>query len=241
LVKAIDGDMKEFFKTLSGFIWPIDCAGCGNRLQPGSIPACQNCLRRIEKVDCEALVARMSYKGLTTSHWRKVFALWVFDKRGLVQSLHHTWKYGGGINLGFQLGVYLGRALCTQQLIDPVSPGCEALIPVPLSNARYIERGYNQSMILSRGVASVTGQRLIADGLIRKKQTRSQVGLSMKKRKENVQNAFAVRHRDTFYGKHIWLVDDVVTTGATLWAATIPLIQAGALSVSILTLSAARV
>lgn len=233
--------MHPTISALAGFVWPTFCASCGCRLLPQSIPVCPACIRRVEIVDVELLKSRLALRGLSASLWKQVFSLWMFDKSGPVRHLHHAWKYGGCVQLGMGLGRLLGRELHARLPIDSTSPEEELLIPIPLARVRQLERGYNQSAVLARGVAAVTRHRLPRRVLERTRATRSQVGLTLERRRRNVLGAFALARPEMVAGRHVWLVDDLITTGATLWAATLPLHRAGAASVSILTLSAARI
>jgi ComF family protein len=232
--------MKVYASALAGFVWPKMCPGCGCRLAASVWPACPSCLRKAERIEPEALVISLSERGLDVARWRKVFALWVFDKHGLVQTLHHSWKYRGNTALGNKLGFWLGTELIRQNVLDPLSARREVLVPIPLSQVRMLERGYNQSVLLCQGIASATGQQLVTHVLKRSRFTRSQVGLSFENRRHNVRDAFTLCDLSSVNGRHVWLVDDVITTGATLWAASEPFQRTSAESVSLLTLSAAR-
>ena len=102
-------------------------------------------------------------------------------------------------------------------------------VPIPLSNKRYKKRGYNQAEILSKKLSRKFGAETI-NGLERIKETRSQVGLDKKKRRENVKNAFSVKKKygGLFISKNIVLIDDVLTTGATFSEAANVLKRSGA-------------
>jgi ComF family protein len=113
------------------------------------------------------------------------------------------------------------------------------LIPVPLSAKRLRERGFNQSLLLARHLSSV---RCIDQGLLRVRDTAAQAGLSREQRQVNLTHAFAVhpQHIRQLAGKNLLLVDDVLTTGSTLQACSLALLQAGAATVSAVTLARAQ-
>ena len=113
------------------------------------------------------------------------------------------------------------------------------LVPVPLHWSRLFQRRYNQSAELARALARVSGVQALPDGLVRHRKTPSQGGLSRRRRQANVQDAFHVsaRQRDRLAGTHIILIDDVMTTGATLNACAAALIDAGATKVDALCLA----
>jgi ComF family protein len=109
------------------------------------------------------------------------------------------------------------------------------LIPVPLSAKRLRERGFNQSLLLASRLSSV---RCMAQGLLRVRDTAAQAGLSREQRQVNLTHAFAVHPQ--LAGKNLLLVDDVMTTGSTLQACSLALLQAGAATVSAVTLARAQ-
>jgi ComF family protein len=159
-------------------------------------------------------------------------ALWVFDKAGTLQSVQHALKYQNRPRYGVPLGRLMGAAFAESYRVP------DGVVPIPLHRTRMLERGYNQSATLSEGVADELDCALRTDLLERPTPTRSQTGLSREARWRNVRDAFAVTGD---CGEKEWLlVDDVLTTGSTLVAAGQTLRNAGAKSVSLLTLGLAR-
>jgi ComF family protein len=115
---------------------------------------------------------------------------------------------------------------------------CDLIIPVPLGLARLKERGYNQSNLLARPLSLAVGIPFQPNGLIRVRETCSQVGLTFTQRRENVSGAFQALSRNVS-GRRVLVVDDVATSCATLDACAIALIKAGSTGVSALTLARA--
>lgn len=146
-------------------------------------------------------------------------------------AVHHL-KYRRHFALGESLGTLLGRFV--PQFHWPV----EVVIPVPLSPKRLAQRGYNQAAWLALFVAAENAWRYLPQALIRRRETRSQVGLSLEERRVNVQGAFLADPRQV-QGRCILLVDDVATTGATLAACSQALQDAGAQAVYAVTLARA--
>ncbi len=146
-----------------------------------------------------------------------------------VQSLIHKFKYENTFALGTELGELMVQAW-------PVwRHSVDLIVPVPLHARRYRERRYNQSELLARHLAMRLHIPLETKALQRQRDTQPQVHLSATERQANVVGAFAVPANidgRTFLGKHILLIDDVFTTGATLSAAATALYQAGATAVS---------
>jgi ComF family protein len=115
----------------------------------------------------------------------------------------------------------------------------DALVPVPLHPARLRERGYNQAALIAEGLAPALGAPVIQDGLERTRHTPRQSELGQKERFTNIRGAFRITTPSTFEGKHIILVDDLLTTGATASEAARVLKAAGAIKVGVLALSIA--
>ena len=163
----------------------------------------------------------------------RVYALGVFDEN--FQELIHNFKYKGKISLGKKLGHRLAEELKGQNLSD-----FTYLIPVPLHKARKRERGFNQSEILAEALAQKLNLRLPQNILIRIKNTKDQTKLSIEERKQNVAGAFQVQDQHKIlHGQKIILVDDVITTGATLNECARVLKQAGAKEILAVTIAKA--
>lgn len=115
----------------------------------------------------------------------------------------------------------------------------DCVVPVPLHRWRLLRRRYNQSALLARTLAKLAGKRFLHDALRRTRNTAQQAGLTREERQKNVEDAFTVpeKRSDAVAGKAVLLVDDVLTTGATLHACTEALLAAGAKTVYILTLA----
>ena len=163
----------------------------------------------------------------------RVYSLGGFDEN--FQALVHHFKYKGKISLGKRLGYRLAEELKGQNLSD-----FTYLIPVPLHKVRKRERRFNQSEILGEALAQKLTLRLPQNILIRIKNTKDQTKLSIEERKENVAGAFQVQDKQKIlHGKKIILVDDVITTGATLNECARVLKQAGAKEILAVTIAKA--
>ena len=152
---------------------------------------------------------------------------------GPIQKLIHGFKYSDRHDSRRLFGRWL--ATTGAELLDET----DVIIPVPLNRWRLVERRFNQAAILANQVSRLTGIPVAPLALTRIKQTASQVGMTAAERKLNVAGAFAVPkpRRDSINGKHILLIDDVITTGATLDAAARALKSVGAARVDALALA----
>jgi ComF family protein len=233
---------RAFFSLL----FPDDCRICGRSLQEISrIPVCPDCLRQPAPLDAEffCVSCRTPFQNrfplddegrcaLCRSGLRGFDAAYSFGfYDGVLRQLIHLYKYRKVRTLAGPLGDLLLRAL-------PRDEGFDCVAPVPLHWTKRWQRGFNQSDLLVRRVASHTG--IPSARLLRHvRSTASQAGLSNTGRRRNVAAAFECRLPDGAAGRKILLIDDVMTTGSTATACALALKRAGAARVSLLTLARA--
>ena len=217
----------------TNLVFPLRCLQCNTALFGQRLPACPVCISNLEQVDERTLRAHLA-AGYA---FQAMYAHWYFDKHGLAQRLHQLLKYGNRPTYGIDLGILCGRGL---RPVVSGQPPPDMILPIPLHRTRYLERGYNQSTVLARGIRQITGIPVNEDVLVRPKPTRSQTGLTRHERQENVAASFSTMHPDHLNGKHVLLVDDVLTTGATLQAAAEALSAARVRAISFATLAFAR-
>ena len=149
------------------------------------------------------------------------FAMWRYDKGGSLQRLLHNIKYNGLGRLGFELGCLLGERLRNCPAVSGYlnSGTSMLLVPVPLHPRRKRMRGFNQAELIAMGISSVTGIPVADDAAVsRSRYTRTQTGFSLLARNSNMAGAFQLEDEQALAGKHLMLVDDVFTTGATTYA-----------------------
>jgi ComF family protein len=154
----------------------------------------------------------------------------VFDSP--VQNALHTMKYRSNIGLGDRLAIQMSDFLYSLQW------HVQAILPVPLGKKRLKERGYNQVALVARPLAYEVGLEYIPQALQKTRETRSQVGLGIAQRHENVHDAYRADSQGV-KGRSILLMDDVATTGSTISACTESLLSAGAQDVYVLTIARA--
>jgi ComF family protein len=213
-------------------VFPSTCMGCGRLTPDFTLPLCAFCSEELELCDPEALHAHLEpvlgHEGVNV-----VSARWLFDKGGLFQALHQALKYGNRPDFGRALGV---MAVESYRRDCAASPDC--LIPVPVLWSRRLERGYNQAEPIARGAAEALSCPVDATLLARRGTTRSQTHLSKQERAANVAASFYCPA--TLSGMHVCIVDDVLTTGATIAACARALRSAGARRVDALGLAWTR-
>ena len=212
--------MVKSLHMLIEWVYPTGCVICGRECTPAP-PICTTCHRRLPFFDfpicpiCGDFTRqRRPHRECTGSSPGAVSLFWfagLFDAG--YRPLVHALKYERQLSIGEFFGQRIGRLLASQFSGGENAP---LVVPVPLHPSREKKRGYNQSGIIAAGVARATGYPL-GEGLIaRIRKTKDQTKLSPHKRVTNVRGAFAVRRPGTFRGRQVILVDDVLTTGATV-------------------------
>jgi ComF family protein len=158
-------------------------------------------------------------------------AQYYFTKESLMQHLMHQFKYKGNKELGLQLGKMMGDQLQRSGLFN-----ADALIPLPLFPVKEKKRGYNQATLLCKGIAESMKIPVLDKVIIRPQHTDTQTKKGRIERWKNMEGKFVLADPDAIRNKHVLLIDDVVTTGATLEACGNELLMAGNVKLSIATL-----
>lgn len=207
----------RLIEGISSVAFPRVCICCGMEATEKERQLCSFC--KEERFE----LANPEYKpgssgvilpdGVAIQH-----ALWQFDRGGLLQDLMHYLKYERLTGIGLELGAALARSMQKHPEIFALLNNIEqvVLVPVPLHYLKFRKRGFNQAFMIAKGMQEVLDIAICdIKAVIRKKNTRSQTGFTIKKRISNIKNAFEVRYPQIFRDKILILVDDVFTTGAT--------------------------
>ena len=151
------------------------------------------------------------------------FSYLYFNKGSIVRQLLHRLKYESDKEVGMFFGRLMGRAILNIPGVEPV----DLIIPLPLHPRKEKSRGYNQAWLIAEGISEVTGIKASSNLMVRTSQTSTQTHKSRAERWQNTQGIFRVEKKENLEGRHILLVDDVITTGASLEACAKELIQCG--------------
>jgi ComF family protein len=195
------------------FIAPPFCAACGTPLSAAS---------DTDVLLCGACLARRP-------PWRRARA--VFRYKGVGRALVLAFKHGDRLDAAPTLARWLARAGAD------LLPDIDMIVPVPLHRRRLFARRYNQSAVLALSLGKVAGRAVAVDALVRTRPTPTQGGLDRRARAANVRGAIAARRPTRIKGRRVLVIDDVLTTGATVGVCVAALLRAGAVSVDILTLA----
>jgi len=219
----------EIKEALLHFLFPHICSGCGSDIMTKDSSVCLRCLHSLPETgfpDHPGNPVEKKFWGrLPVAH---AAAQYYFTKESLIQHLMHQFKYKGDRALGFQLGFLMGAGFRRSPHYD-----VDALIPLPLFRGREKRRGFNQAAILCEGMAASMKVPVLNKIIIRSTHTDTQTRKSRIQRWQNIEGKFELADQAAIRGKRLLLVDDVITTGATLEACGHELLKAEGVELSI--------
>lgn len=205
--------VRQFFKSLSYLVFPNLCIACLKEAALDDQLFCIKCMYQLPDSDMhhrqenqftERLVG---IEGIETGA-----ANYLFYEGGAIGEILHKIKYRGRKDIALTLGRDYGKKLVGKEYYSDIN----YLIPVPLHRNRFKKRGYNQSEEVCRGLSESMAIPTMSDNLLRIVDTKTQTKLSKAERQHNLKDAFVVKYPEKLGGKHLLLVDDVLTTGATV-------------------------
>jgi ComF family protein len=223
---------KEIKESFFHLLFPHVCSGCGSDLLSEESMLCMRCVEAMPETNFEIhpnnpvekkFWGRLQLVGGTAQYY--------FTKESLMQQLMHQFKYKSNKDLGLQLGRMMGESLKRSGRFN-----VDVLIPLPLFPAKEKKRGYNQATILCDGMAEYMNVQVLNDVIIRPQYTETQTKKGRIERWMNMEGKFILKNSEAIANKHILLVDDVVTTGATLEACGTELLKAENTRLSLATL-----
>lgn len=224
------------FQSFLDLIFPRICAGCQRPLQLNEEHICTDCRFDLPKTNSHVEIdKKLVNKFAGKINLEHSLAYLKFVKGGKVQNVMHEIKYKGNQELGEMLGRWYGADLREKGYCEEF----DLVLPVPLHKKRLIVRGYNQSDCLAKGLAESLGIEWRDDILKRGIETESQVSKSRLERYKNMQDVFFVENFEGLQSRKIVIVDDTLTTGATLESCVLALNDAGVKNVSIIAIATA--
>lgn len=211
-------------------LYPQICFGCGTDQVEKAIPLCHKCIQDLPFTD---------FFSINENPVEKIFwgradiqnagALLFFTKDSLVQTLITALKYHHNKKVGILFGKLMGEAIAVEEKFKQI----DLIIPIPISASKINSRGFNQSEVIAIGIQQIWHRPILNNVLIKRSWSNSQTKKNRKARLQQLPNLFYLQKPTSIEGKHILLVDDVLTTGATLEAAVASLMTGSPASVSI--------
>jgi ComF family protein len=228
-LKIFEG-IRNYINAFLHLLYPQICFGCGTDQVEKAMPLCQQCIQDLPCTD---------FFGINENPMEKIFwgraeiqnagALLFFTKDSLVQTLITQLKYHHNKKVGILFGRLMGEAIAAEEKYKQV----DFIIPIPISASKIRTRGFNQSEVIAMGIQQVWNRPIFGDVLTKKSWSYSQTKKDRKARLQQVPDLFILNRRNSIEGKNILLVDDVLTTGATLEAAIATLMAGSPASISI--------
>jgi ComF family protein len=211
-------------------LYPQICFGCGTDEVEKNMPLCPNCIQDLPFTD---------FFGINENPVEKIFwgranvqnagTLFFFTKDSLIQKLITELKYHHNKKVGVLFGKLMGDAIAVEEKFKQI----DLIIPIPINASKINSRGFNQSEVIAIGMQQVWHRPILNNVLIKRSWSNSQTKKNRKARLQQLPDLFYLQKPTSIEGKHILLVDDVLTTGATLEAAVASLMTGSPASVSI--------
>ena len=221
--------LQGLSETFLHLMFPRTCAGCGIDLQSRQTMLCLRCLHLLSPTYFEYFpgnpVEKKFYGRIPLAH---ASARYYFTKDSLASKLVHQVKYQNSPELCIQLGKLMGEAIFQSGRFN-----ADTLIPLPLFPARERKRGYNQSQLLCEGISRITRLPILPDVVTRPHQTETQTKKGRIERWKNIDGKFFLTKPEAIEGRHLLLVDDVITTGATIESCGETLLRARDVTLSV--------
>lgn len=226
-VRSIWNDFTQLF-------YPHTCAGCGTDALNAAVPVCLQCLEQLTTTNFHL----HAHNPVEKCFWGRIpilaaTAYCYLSTDSVIRNVLHQLKYKGNRQAGLFMGAMMGKSLMESNRFTDI----DLLVPMPLHPGREKKRGYNQAGLLCLGMASVMQLPVSKNAVKRLSATNTQTHMNRIERWQNMQGRFHLQNPTDLANKHVLLVDDVVTTGATLEACGQALLAASNLRLSIATLA----
>lgn len=231
--------MKDsFWSRLVDLIAPRACVVCGGRLGIHEFFLCGSCNLQLPRTNYadnpyENDMARLFWGQLPVE---RCAALFFYQGGSGPSQILYELKYKNHP----EIGEFFGRMIAEEWNDTGFFEGIDLIVPVPLAKERQRQRGYNQSLHIARGIGSVTRLPIVTNAVSREQFVESQTQKDRWQRSENVEGCFRLNDGSALKGRHVLLVDDVVTTGATICSCGREMLKAGDVRFSILTIGFAK-
>ena len=229
---------SSFWHRLLDLLAPRLCVMCGRRLSLSEQVLCAVCNLHLPRTGFQYhaddnVMARLFWGVIPVE---RAAALFYYEASSGASNILYDLKYHDKPEVGVEMGRLLANEFAETGFFD----GIDVIVPIPLARKRQRQRGYNQSRCLAEGISQATGIAVNSHVVRRTCFVKSQTRLRRWERQENVEGVFELKDSASVSGRHILLVDDVVTTGATMTACARELLKAGGVRLSLLALGFAQ-
>ncbi|MBR2193386.1 MAG: ComF family protein [Bacteroidaceae bacterium] len=226
--------LMSLYRNILDFFFPRTCAACGKRLAEDEASLCVPCIRGLNRVgymgnDEHGALERLFWGQLPIERTTSFF----YYSGENHQNILHNLKYFRRKEVGRDVGALFAEELLESGFFE----GIDGIVALPLHKKKQQRRGYNQCDYIAKGISDVTGIPIIQGVVERVVNNDSQTHRNRIERKENVEGIFRLKNADLVAGKHVLLVDDVLTTGSTLISCGKELAKAPGIRISICTLA----
>jgi len=225
--------LPKFSNWIDPIFWlyfPKNCPACARPLRLFGANICGRCSQNLPETH---------FFEATGNPIEKIFfgrlpvkagaAAWYFHKNSALQALLFQLKYKSNKEVGLFIGKQMGALLAASERFATI----DALVPVPLHPQALSKRGYNQAALICEGISQVWHKPVLTSAITRTKHTSTQTKQSRAERWHNMENAFSIKDPSLITGKHLLLIDDVITTGATIEACGNTLLSVTGVNVSV--------
>ena len=226
--------LTAYSRSILDFFFPRYCTTCRCRLSLQEEYLCISCLSDLPRVR----LSSWTDNDITRIFWglvpiEKGGSYFLYTRHSPYSHILFDLKYHNRPDIGRYMGRIMAETFKSKGFFD----GIDLIIPIPLSRKKERQRGYNQSLFLSQGIADSTGLPIDTTSVIRTVSNPSQTHLDEWQRRENVRNIFTVKHPENLEGRHILLVDDVITTGSTMLSCAETITRACPVRLSVISLA----
>ena len=222
----------KWISDLIDLIFPRHCYVCGEVLSREEKDLCLDCLYKLPKIE------EIHLEEIEKVFWGKFDVISAtsyiyYRKESPYNNLLHKMKYGNHPQVGRRMAMMAAENLIETGFFD----GIDAIVPLPLSKKKKRQRGYNQCDYIAEGLSLKSGIPVIKDCVVRNKSNETQTHKNRDERWKNVEGIFSLTNPEQIEGKHILLVDDILTTGATLTNCAIAMQEKSNCKISVFTLA----
>ena len=203
---------SNYIAEFLDFFIPRFCISCNSSLKISNKFICNSCESSIQLLTESQIISEFQRKFSHDNIIDDYTSLFLFEEGDALQKLIHALKY----EKKFKVGIFLGQKLGNYKNKIIKSWNADFIIPIPLFNLKRVERGFNQSFYIAKGLSKETKIPIENNLVKRTKNTVSQTALNLTERKENLRRAFILNKKRKVQGKRVIIIDDVITTGATV-------------------------